>query len=141
MLQTAIVVGVPERKGHLLRFLLAVDMAARAAKTRRGFAVAVLYAERQLGVKRRWHEPRESRAGIAEAIAAEEASVHKRRVYKGPTVRVRGIVPPELGEILAGAQLQVSGQGNCFAKCLFQFQKRLAFGIDGKENVRLAAKV
>ena len=111
------------------------------AKTEGCFPVAVLHAEENLGVERRGREPREPRAEIAQAIAAQEAGVHEREIDEAPRVRVLGVEAAKVREELARAQLQIAGQRTRLGVCLLDLQCRSTARIDLVNKTRLTAEI
>src|SRR5688572_26980929 len=97
MPHAAIIVGMPITERQPFR-LFATMTVPRAAETGSGFAVAVLNTQRQLRVKRRRHEPRDTRSRIAQTIRAEETRVHQRLIHERPRVRMLRIESPEIRE-------------------------------------------
>lgn len=81
VLDAPVVVRVPIGEGDRLVLLMAVAVAA-AAKTRGGLALAVLQRKHQLGVERRGHQPGKPAPRIAQAVGAEKAAQHQRRIHK-----------------------------------------------------------
>src|SRR5262245_60372472 len=97
-----------------------------AAKTVGRFALTVLNAQEEFGIKRGRHQPRHARAWIAQTILAKKPAIDERQVDKIPRVRMRRIEAPELGEVLAAFDLKVPRQRHGFEEGLLGFDGRFA---------------
>ena len=87
-----------------------VPIRLRIAKTKRRSALTIEYSEEQFGIKRCRQQPGELPAEVAQAVRAKGAAQHQRFIHERPGVRVLRILPAEIGEELAGLELEIRRQ-------------------------------
>src|SRR6058998_776482 len=87
-----------------------VPIRLRITKTERCPALAIEYSEERLGIKRRRQQPGQLPADVAQAVRAKGAAQHQRLIHERPRVRVLRVLPAEIGEELAGLELEIRRQ-------------------------------
>ena len=98
-------------------------------------ALRVLDARVELREPGQRHEPAEARARAAQAVLAEQAREHERLVLPVPRVRVDRVHPAELGEELAGLELEArvfeaERQRDRLEERLLDLELRLALRVE-----------
>ena len=113
-----------------------------AQKAGHGGAGGVLHAEVELREPGRGRDPGGAQSGLAQPVAAEHARVHDRLVDPVPRVGMLRVEDAELGEHVAGFELQAVGQSRRREKGFFDLEGGLsAAGIDRGEQMRLPGEV
>ena len=78
---------------------------SRVAKTERGSALTVEYAEECFGIERRRQQPGQLSANVAQAVRAECPAQNQWLIHERPCVRVLRVLASKIGEELAGLEL------------------------------------
>src|SRR5204863_3862367 len=116
-------------------------LARHAAETAGRLTLTVLHGQKCFGVEVRRHQPRNARTHRAKAVGPEEAPVDERLVDEIPRMRMLRVQPSELGEELPRFDLQSLREGAGRGVNLFELDRRLAFGSDLKNDIRLTSQV
>src|SRR6266496_2239837 len=89
-----------------------VPLRLRITKTKRRSTLTIEYSEECFGIKRRRQQPGQLSADVAQAVRAKGTAQNQRLVHEGPRVRMLRVLPAEIGEELAGLELEIRRQGH-----------------------------